>query len=88
MSLADRLVKETTESKDFLCKLGALLVDPSIPEKDRAALETVVNTPATAPGGLTNSAIARVLREENHYISNSSVDRHRRGDCGCSRKAN
>ena len=86
MSLADRLVKETVQSKEIVCKLGALLIDESIPQKDRDVLELVVNTPATAPGGLTNSAIARVLREENHYISNSSVDRHRRGDCGCSRK--
>jgi hypothetical protein len=88
MSLSDRLVKEATDSKQSFCKLGAILVNETIPQKDRDTLSLAVNTPPNSPNGLTNAAIARVLREENYYISDSSVDRHRRGDCGCNKKAN
>jgi len=75
MSLSDKLAK-ASEKPGSYCKLGVLLYTSVLPEKDKKY----------APRKISNADIARVLREEGYNISDSSVDRHRRKDCSCSRR--
>jgi len=84
MSLSDKLAK-ASEKPGSYCKLGVLLYTSVLPEKDKKYLNDVVDVPSGAPK-ISNADIARVLREEGYNISDSSVDRHRRKDCSCSRR--
>lgn len=81
MSIADKLQK-LQDSQRTLCKIGVIIHD--LPKKDAEALVAVLNTPEGVPNRLTNVQIAKFLKDENYSLSVSSVDRHRRGDCGCS----
>lgn len=81
MSIADKL-KKLQDSQRTLCKLGTVISE--LPPKDAEALEAVLQVPEGTPNRLTNVQIAKFLKEENYSLSVSSVDRHRRGDCGCS----
>lgn len=85
MSLSDKLSK-VSEKPNSLCKLGALLNGNALPEKDRKYLNDVLSVSDGDPRRISNVDIARVLREEGFNISDSSVDRHRRKDCGCFRR--
>lgn len=88
MSLSERLVEASTSPKvQQRCKLGALLVDENLSEADRTALANILDTPQGSPNYLTNAALVRILHEEDHPISDSVANRHRRGDCTCYRKA-
>lgn len=88
MSLSERLVKASTQGKpQQRCKLGALLVDETLPENDRKTLAQILEVPQGAPNYVTNAALVRILHEEDHPISDSVANRHRRGDCPCYRKA-
>lgn len=40
---------------------------------------------AIASRDVTASAIARVMREDGHSISDQAIGRHRRGECACGR---
>lgn len=86
MSLSDRLAKATEASKVSVCKIGVLLTTDILTTKDRDQLAAILEVPMNDPKRVTNSMLGKVLREEGHDISNSSVDRHRRGDCSCTRK--
>jgi hypothetical protein len=86
MSLSDKLSK-ASEKPSSKCKLGALLASTALPEKDRSYLTDVLSVPEGDPRRISNVDIARVLRDEGFYMSDSSVDRHRRKDCSCYRKA-
>jgi hypothetical protein len=83
MSLAKRLSEASTTPKIRLCKLGVLLAGDSLSKEDKKYLIEALNTREGVPGRLTNTDIGVALREEKHDISNSAVDRHRRGSCGC-----
>jgi hypothetical protein len=87
MSLSDRLSSAQSDAKNVFCKIGNLLQGDNLPARDREQLETALNAPLTDSKRITNAALARVLREEGHDISDSSMDRHRRKDCSCYRKA-
>jgi hypothetical protein len=86
MSLSDKLLKATQMAKVSLCKVGILLSTDALNPKDREQLATILAVPMENPKRVPNSILAKVLREEGHDISNSAVDRHRRGDCSCTRK--
>jgi hypothetical protein len=86
MSLSDKLSKATELAKTSLCKIGVLLTTDALSPKDREQLAVILEVPMHDPKRVPNSILAKVLREEGHDISNSSVDRHRRGDCSCTRK--
>lgn len=86
MSLSDRLVEASTNTTQPLCKIGKILAGDKLTPKDKAYLVEVLSVPETTPNRLNNTAIAKVLREENFDVSNSAVDRHRRQDCPCYRK--
>ena len=85
MSLSDKLAKASEKPNSF-CKLGVLLYGEVLPEKDRKYLVDAVDVSNKDPRRISNADIARVLREEGFNISDSSVDRHRRKDCSCSRR--
>lgn len=86
MSLSDRLENASANSKSSVCKIGKLLNSEQLSKKDKDYLSAVLEVPDTDPNRVTNSSLARVLREEGFDISDSSVDRHRRKDCACYRK--
>lgn len=88
MSLSERLAKAKVPGTKSLCKIGLILVDESLPKAERETLLTVLNVEEGTPGRLPNSTIAKILREEGYDLSNSAVDRHRKQDCPCARKAN
>lgn len=86
MSLSDRLQNVSATAKASVCKIGRLLQADQLSPEDKKYLSTILDTPENDPNRVTNAALARVLREEGFDISDSSVDRHRRSDCGCYRK--
>jgi hypothetical protein len=85
MSLSDRLT-ESTKSQPRFCKVGSILEGTQVSKEDKVVLRDFLDTPEGSPGRLTNAAIAAALRAEGFDISNSSVDRHRGGQCSCHRK--
>jgi len=87
MSLSDKLSAANTTHAVRLCKIGSLLAGSILSEQDKANLKAVLDVEDANPTRINNSTIGRILREEGHDISNSAVDRHRRGDCPCKRMA-
>jgi hypothetical protein len=87
VSLSDRLSSAQSDAKNLFCKIGNLLQGENLSTKDKENLEVALNTPITDSKRITNAALARLLREEGHDVSDSSMDRHRRKDCSCYRKA-
>lgn len=88
MSLSDKLSAAATDFPTRFCKLGNLLINGSpLSEQDRINLKAVLDAQENDPTRINNAAIGRILREEGYDISNSAVDRHRRGDCPCNRTA-
>lgn len=85
MSLSDRL-NESTKVQPRFCKVGSILEGSQVSDEDKEVLREYLDTEEGSPGRLTNAAIAAALRAEGFDISNSSVDRHRSGQCSCNRK--
>jgi hypothetical protein len=83
MSLSDKLQSASKESNIKLCKIGLLLSGNVLSEKDKKTLTETFDVPEGVPGRVTNVALSKILREEGYDISLSTVDRHRRKDCGC-----
>ncbi len=83
MSISDRLQSASKESNIKLCKIGLMLGGEALSEKDKKSLQETLDTPEGVPGRITNVSISKILREEGYDISLSTVDRHRRKDCGC-----
>jgi len=83
MSLSERLQSASKESTAKLCKIGLLLAGDVLSEKDKKTLAETFDVPEGVPGRVTNVALTKILREEGYDISLSTVDRHRRKDCGC-----
>ena len=87
MSLSDKLSVAATGTTAKLCKIGNLLVNSKLSDQDKENLRNVLDVEEHNPTRINNSTIGRILREEGYDISNSAVDRHRRGDCPCKRTA-
>ncbi len=85
MSLSDKLDIASKTSSIKLCKIGVILVSTELPEEDRKTLKSVLDVPELTPNRISNVQIGRILREEGYDVSNSAVDRHRRGECSCTR---
>jgi hypothetical protein len=83
MSLSDRLQSASKESNIKLCKIGLMLNGDILSEKDKKSLIEAFDVPEGVPGRITNVALSKIFREEGYNISLSTVDRHRRKDCGC-----
>jgi len=83
MSLSERLNSASKESTAKLCKIGMLLSGDVLSDKDKKTLTETFDVPEGVPGRVTNVSLTKILREEGYDISLSTVDRHRRKDCGC-----
>ena len=87
MSLSDKLMEATQKASTSVCKLGSLLNGEKLTAKEKQQLVLILEVSEDDPRRVSNSTLGKVLREEGYDISNSSVDRHRRKDCSCVRKA-
>lgn len=58
------------------CTIAKLVV--SMPEHDLAAFAA-----ALADENVTAVFLARAMRDEGYYVGESTIRRHRRGDCRC-----
>jgi len=85
MSLMDRLENAAKEPSSSACKLMTVLADDAITEEERSEFIKLLDLPLGSVGRPTNTALARVLREEGYDLSINAVDRHRRGECSCTR---
>lgn len=85
MTLSERLTHSSKPQERF-CKIGLILNGTQLSAEDNKVLKDFLDTPEGVVGRLTNAAIAVALRAEGFDISNSSVDRHRGGQCACNRK--
>jgi hypothetical protein len=86
MSLSDKLIEASKKAASSACKLGLLLLGDKLSDKEKQQLITILQVSEEDPRRVSNVALAKVLRGEGFDISNSSVDRHRRGDCSCNRR--
>jgi hypothetical protein len=87
MSLGDKLQSAAVNAASKACKVGALLYSSAISKQDKQNLETILSANPDDPTRVANTTLGKILREEGYDISNSAVDRHRRGDCACTRLA-
>jgi len=85
MSLSEKLNSAIQESSVKSCKIGSLLLGKELSEKDKQNLITILDADPKDPSRVPNTTLGKILREEGYDISNSAVDRHRRGDCACRR---
>jgi len=85
MSLSDKIKSAKSVQIQKFCKIGALLIGTELSDNDKESLKESLNTDPANPAHINNSALGRILRDEGYDISNSAVDRHRRGDCPCNR---
>lgn len=86
MTLAARLQEANKQYKsNFLCKLMQITLDKKLSKADVEAIIAVINSNPLNDNHVPNNKLAAVLREEGYDISSSAVDRHRRGDCSCTR---
>lgn len=83
MSLSDKLKSAQNEILNQSCVLGKLLSGTELSASDKQNLSNILNIPLDSPTRIPNAELGRILREEGYDISNSSIDRHRRGDCRC-----
>jgi hypothetical protein len=85
LTLSSKLEKVISEANSKVCKFGAVLYSPKLSDEDRKRIEIILSVPYSNPSRVPNTTLARLLREEGYDVSNSAVDRHRRGDCPCKR---
>lgn len=85
MALSNKLQEAVSLANKKLCKLGVLLVGTELSEEDKKNIEAILSVPESNPSRVPNTTLGRILREEGYDVSNSAVDRHRRGDCSCNR---
>lgn len=80
-----RLEEAKEASSTTPCALIKVLTNGKISVEERAQFFLFMAVPQGVPGRVTNVALANVLRAEGYDISDTAVDRHRRGSCSCRR---
>jgi hypothetical protein len=63
----------------------AVIDGSNLSNEDKKRIEIILSVPESNPAKVPNTTLGRILREEGYDVSNSAVDRHRRGDCSCKR---
>lgn len=86
MSLSSKLEVAVAQSNANLCKLATIMTKLSA--KDKNTLEDVLSVPDSNPYRLTAMQISKALEEEGYYVSDSVIQRHRRGVCSCKQGIN
>lgn len=74
MSLSDRIAEYQPPRIGAACKTCSLLA--SLSDKEAAALRVALDDPR-----ISNAGLARILKEEGYQIQETTVRRHRRGEC-------
>lgn len=74
MSLAKRLSEYDPPKIGGQCRTCALLA--SLPKGERDALQGALDDPK-----YSNAALAKILKAEGYQIADSTVRRHRKGEC-------
>jgi hypothetical protein len=86
MTLAAKLQEANKEyQNNFLCKLMQITLDERLSKADVDAIMVVINSNPLSANHVPNNKLAMILRDEGFDISTSAIDRHRRGDCSCTR---
>jgi hypothetical protein len=85
LALSKKLEEAVSTANSKLCKLATVLAGPDLSPEDKKHIENILATPESNPARVPNTTLGRILREEGYDVSNSAVDRHRRGDCSCNR---
>jgi hypothetical protein len=85
LALSKKLEEAVVVANSKLCKLATVLAGPEISLEDKKHIEEILATPESNPARVPNTTLGRILREEGYDVSNSAIDRHRRGDCPCNR---
>lgn len=83
MSLIDKLEAANQVGAGLPCKIGSVLKGNKLTPEERAKLIEVLEVPVGVHSRLSNVTIARALRDEGYDVSDSSVNKHRRGGCRC-----
>lgn len=81
MALSDRLANVSPPATGSECSVGAILT--KLDDGDRAVLLTALGTPERR--GLPAPAIYSALVAEGHKPSLQQINRHRSGQCRCSK---
>ena len=76
MTLATKLVTPPDPRRGPDCSMRTIL--RALPEQEAQAVQAALNNP-----DWTAAALARLLTQEGHRIQDTTVRRHRRGDCLC-----
>jgi hypothetical protein len=74
MALSDRIANYEAPRIGAACRTCALL--KSLPEKEAEALRV-----ALADKRFSNGGLSRILRDEGYKIAESTLRRHRKGEC-------
>jgi hypothetical protein len=76
-NLAAQLSEHATSTRTTRCTVGVLLVE-KLDDIDSQALRNALDN-----SDMGGEQIAAALRAEGHDIQGATVQRHRRGHCGC-----
>lgn len=74
MGLSDRLAEYERPRIGAKCRTCELL--ESLPDNEREALQSALADPR-----FSNAGLAKILRDEGYQMADSTVRRHRRGEC-------
>ncbi len=74
MSLAKRITEYEFPKIGGECRTCVLL--RSLPKGERDALQAALDDPR-----YSNNALSKILKAEGHQIADSTVRRHRKGEC-------
>jgi hypothetical protein len=85
LALSNKLTEAISTANSKLCKLATILASKELSSEDKKNIEAILAVPESNPARVPNTTLGRILREEGYDVSNSAVDRHRRGDCSCNR---
>ena len=74
MSLSKRIAEYTPPKIGSECRTCTLLAD--LPKDEAAALQQALDDPR-----ISNAGLSRILKAEGYQIADSTVRRHRKGEC-------
>lgn len=84
MSLSERLAQIRSASPGTApCKIGRMLTGTEMPAEDQKILVAELERPRDATSWLTSRTIVSALMAEGYDVSETTVNKHRRGDCTC-----
>jgi hypothetical protein len=77
-ALAEALTEAAPARRGGTCHVALLL--PQLDDEDRAAFLAALGNPSLSP-----KRLASLMRDHGHDVGDSSIGRHRKGECRCGR---